>query len=126
MFSLCVCRPANGNGGGCCSQTEGPRLGLILPRSTEHTQPPPALSGIRKAPAPWAHLRLPLIDSLIRNEQRCLVLWVIVIFVTPQKQAVSASSFCDLIGQSYQTVNSSRGAASVGDPYPLQMTMRSR
>lgn len=70
-------------GGGCCSHAEGPRLGLILPRSTERAQPPPALSGIRKVPAPWAHLRLPLIDSLIRNEQRRLVLWVIVIFVTP-------------------------------------------
>lgn len=38
----------------------------------------------------------------------------------PQKraEALSVSSFCDLIGQSYQTVNSSSGAASGGDPYP--------
>lgn len=38
----------------------------------------------------------------------------------PQKraEAVSVSSFCDLIGQSYQTVNSGSVATSSGDPYP--------
>ncbi|CAB1455479.1 unnamed protein product [Pleuronectes platessa] len=49
-----------------------------------------------------------LIDSLIRNEQQRRVLWVIVVSVT------LTSSFCLLIGQSYQTLSSGSG----GDPYP--------
>lgn len=54
-----------------------------------------------------------LIDSLIRNEQKSLVLWVIVIFVTLRSELVSETSFCDLIGQSYQGLH-----GSGGDPYP--------
>lgn len=40
----------------------------------------------------------------------------------PQKraEAVSVSSFCDLIGQSYQPLNSSSEAGNSGDPYPAQ------
>lgn len=39
-------------------------------------------SGALEVLVPWGPALLVLIDSLIRNEQQRLVLWIIVIFVT--------------------------------------------
>lgn len=77
-----------------------------------------------EVPVPQGPARLVLIDSLIRNEQQPLVLWVIVTFVTRRGElrqwakAASTSSVCDLIGQSYQAPNSGIRAMNGGDPYP--------